>query len=486
MRELLTLRLVDIEASDRARQDNQLDDDFLVSIREKGVLQPVTVKRTETGTYRLLAGGRRFAGAREVGLTTIPCHVLTESDALDSKEIEYIENALRKDLKWQERMQLVAEIHQLMTAKYGERGSQSATAKFIDRSVGGVSRILSLYGMCKKFPVLLKLPTEDDAVKQVRKLMEGALVKKMAKDHNAAAADAGVVKQNLADLLPEEGEEVEELLEAAESGRKPGEGFREDEYIRKARAATNHYRIGDAFDGLKEMIEGDLHPPIQLCEVDPPYGIDLQDQKKGDGNHDLDLYKEVPRDKYEAWTYELIGLLDQVLPKNCRIVYWYAQEWYHTITSAFETVGWSYDPIPCIWNKGSGQTNAPDLYLARTYETFLVAAKGEGVPIAERGRSNVFSFSPVPASRKYHPTQKPLELMDAVLGTFGWPGTILLCPFLGSGVTLRSAYRRGMLPFGWELNEHNKEKFLAAVEEDVQNYKVGEAPQELKNKDIPF
>ncbi|KKL22889.1 hypothetical protein LCGC14_2430840, partial [marine sediment metagenome] len=36
-----------------------------------------------------------------------------------------------------------------------------------------------------------------------------------------------------------------------------------------------------------------------------------------------------------------------------------------------------------------------------------------------------------------------------------------------SGATLLAAYREGINGFGWELNEENKEPFLAAVEQDI-------------------
>jgi ParB/RepB/Spo0J family partition protein len=484
----LTLRLSDIEVTDRARKDNALDEDFVESIREKGVVQPVTVARTGKG-YRLLAGGRRFAASLQLGTATIPCHVLDQATDLDDKEIEFIENALRKDLKWQERLKLVVDIHQLMIDKYGPKGSQTATAKFMDKSVGGINRVLQLASHCKTFPILLECGTEDEAVKKARKIVEGALVMQMSRAHKSAAAAAGMGEQELSEVFEASDDEIAEvgdLEDAAESGLKPGEGFRDDQYILSARNAGNHYRVGDAFEELQSMITDGLTPPIKLCEVDPPYGIDLKNQKKGEISRELDIYEEIPRERYAEWTGQLVSLLDEVLPKDCRIIYWYAQEWYSTIVEAFKEVGWDYDPIPCIWNKGSGQTNAPDLYLARTYETFLVATKGDGVPIAERGRSNVFNFPPVPAARKYHPTQKPLDLMDELLRTFGWPGAILLCPFLGSGVTLRSAYRRGMLPFGFELNESNKGPFLAALEDDIQNYKVNLKPTDVKGTDIPF
>ncbi|MEK0325184.1 MAG: site-specific DNA-methyltransferase [Nitrosopumilus sp.] len=133
-------------------------------------------------------------------------------------------------------------------------------------------------------------------------------------------------------------------------------------------------------------------------------------------------------------------------------------------------VGFSVDKIPCIWTKPAGQSNSPELYLARCYEPFFVATKGDGIPIRQRGRSNIFQFPTVPAARKYHPTQRPVELMREILRTFSYPGSIILSPFLGSGATLRAIYAEGMMGWGWDLNGDNYEPFLAAVEKDIQDY----------------
>lgn len=42
----------------------------------------------------------------------------------------------------------------------------------------------------------------------------------------------------------------------------------------------------------------------------------------------------------------------------------------------------------------------------------------------------------------------------------------MLCPFLGSGTTIRAAYSVGMHCFGWDLSQEYKDQFIAQVEKD--------------------
>jgi DNA modification methylase len=215
------------------------------------------------------------------------------------------------------------------------------------------------------------------------------------------------------------------------------------------------------------MLDNELRPPISLVEIDPPYAIDLVGQKKGDAAG-LEEYNEIDSSQYRAQMRQILELCMKVTPPNCRFIVWFGVEWYQTFIDIFNDVGLKYDLIPGIWAKPNGQTNAPDLYLARNYETFFVAWKGD-IPIPRRGRSNVFAFKPDPHTAKYHPTQRPQELMEEILLTFAYPGSVVLVPYLGSGSTLRAAYRCGMNAFGWDLSEHYKEQFLAAVETDIQS-----------------
>src|SRR3990172_9422720 len=67
------------------------------SIRAKGVMAPVLVRRLEGNQYELIAGERRWRAASLAGQTRIPA-IVKEANALESLEIALIENLLRKDL----------------------------------------------------------------------------------------------------------------------------------------------------------------------------------------------------------------------------------------------------------------------------------------------------------------------------------------------------------------------------------------------------
>ena len=67
------------------------------SIRQYGVLNPLTVRRTGNGGYELVAGERRLRAARVAGLTDVPC-LRINADGEDSSVIALVENLQRRDL----------------------------------------------------------------------------------------------------------------------------------------------------------------------------------------------------------------------------------------------------------------------------------------------------------------------------------------------------------------------------------------------------
>jgi len=71
--------------------------DLAASIKEKGVLQPVIVTRTGDGTFRLIAGERRWRASGLAGLKKIPA-IIKDVASADSLEIALIENIQREDL----------------------------------------------------------------------------------------------------------------------------------------------------------------------------------------------------------------------------------------------------------------------------------------------------------------------------------------------------------------------------------------------------
>lgn len=67
------------------------------SIAEKGIIQPITVRRAGTG-FQLIAGERRLRAVRDLAFTSIPAFILDVTTDEDMLEISIIENIHREDL----------------------------------------------------------------------------------------------------------------------------------------------------------------------------------------------------------------------------------------------------------------------------------------------------------------------------------------------------------------------------------------------------
>lgn len=86
---------------DRGQPRTRFDEEALAelenSIREYGVLQPLLVRPMSDGTYRIVAGERRWRAARRAGLTEVPVIIRSLTDS-EAAAIALIENLQRKDL----------------------------------------------------------------------------------------------------------------------------------------------------------------------------------------------------------------------------------------------------------------------------------------------------------------------------------------------------------------------------------------------------
>lgn len=80
----------------RTFDENSLEE-LAVSIRELGIVQPLTLRLGDDGNYQIIAGERRWRAARKAGLTSIPAYVRTVSDS-EMTEMALIENIQREDL----------------------------------------------------------------------------------------------------------------------------------------------------------------------------------------------------------------------------------------------------------------------------------------------------------------------------------------------------------------------------------------------------
>jgi len=92
------IRLIDTNPfQPRSGFDTEALEDLTSSVRELGVIQPITVRETETGRYQLITGERRYKAAMAAGLTRIPAYVRTADDQ-GMLEMALVENIQREDL----------------------------------------------------------------------------------------------------------------------------------------------------------------------------------------------------------------------------------------------------------------------------------------------------------------------------------------------------------------------------------------------------
>lgn len=81
----------------RTHFDEDAMTELASSIRELGVISPITLRKNDDGTYLIIAGERRFRASKSIGLKAIPAYVKTAADE-QVMEMALIENIQREDL----------------------------------------------------------------------------------------------------------------------------------------------------------------------------------------------------------------------------------------------------------------------------------------------------------------------------------------------------------------------------------------------------
>ena len=99
-RQIIEISIDDIEPNPhqpRAEFDPKAVSELAQSIREKGIIQPISVRRFGSG-YQLIAGERRFRAARRAELTVVPAIVMDVGTDQEMMELSLIENIQRENL----------------------------------------------------------------------------------------------------------------------------------------------------------------------------------------------------------------------------------------------------------------------------------------------------------------------------------------------------------------------------------------------------
>ncbi len=119
------------------------------SIKELGVIQPITLRKMEDETYQIIAGERRFRASQLAGKTTIPAYILKADDE-DTMEMALIENIQREDLNALE----IALAYQQLIEQHNL--SQEQLSKRIGKGRATIANFLRLLKLPAVIQVALK------------------------------------------------------------------------------------------------------------------------------------------------------------------------------------------------------------------------------------------------------------------------------------------------------------------------------------------
>ena len=184
----------------RKRFDTEDLNDLANSIREKGVIQPLIVRRRENGSFEIVAGERRWRASQMAQLHQLPV-IIREFTDVEVLEVAIIENIQRADLNSVEE---AAGYRQLMD-RFGH--TQEKMAEALGKSRSHIANLLRLLNLPETVLEMVRkgdlsaghartLVTSDDPVKLANQIIAGglsvraaeALVKKAQSGDDAAPA----------------------------------------------------------------------------------------------------------------------------------------------------------------------------------------------------------------------------------------------------------------------------------------------------------
>ena len=218
----------------RTTFDEEALDELAVSIRELGIIQPLSLRKTGPDAYQIIAGERRYRAAIKAGLTSVPAYIRTANDS-ELTEMALIENIQREDLNAIEialTFKKLIDQYQLTQERLSERiGKKRATIA--------------------NFLRLLKLPAE---------VQLGLRDKRVDMGHARAllSIDKPALQLKLYNEILRHGLSVRKVEELAKAYREADEAGEEATAAKKADNRANDYDI------LKKHLSASFRRPVQF------------------------------------------------------------------------------------------------------------------------------------------------------------------------------------------------------------------------------
>ncbi len=223
----------------RTTFDETALEELAASIRELGIIQPLSLRKTGPDSYQIIAGERRFRAAKLAGLESVPAYVRTANES-ELTEMALIENIQREDLNAIE----IALTFRKLIDQY------NLTQERLSERIGKKRATIA------NFLRLLKLPSE---------VQLGLRDKRVDMGHAKALlgiedprVQLKIYKEILRDGLSVR--KVEELAKAWQQSRDAAEDASSQELTK----GSNPYASSHDFDLLKNHLSATFHTPVSF------------------------------------------------------------------------------------------------------------------------------------------------------------------------------------------------------------------------------
>lgn len=217
--------------------------ELATSIRQIGVIQPITLRQVEDGSYQIIAGERRYRASLLAGLETIPAYIRTAKDET-VMEMALIENIQREDLNSIE----IALAYQNLIESY------NLTQEKLSERVGKKRTTIANYLRLLKLPAEIQMGIRDKKID-------------MAHARTIVTLEDAAAQLEIYELILDEGlsvRKVEEYVRAIAKGEKLEDILKEDKAVETVKKSGVKKATPEEFDILKKHLAKFFQSKVQL------------------------------------------------------------------------------------------------------------------------------------------------------------------------------------------------------------------------------
>lgn len=199
----------------------------------------------------------------------------------------------------------------------------------------------------------------------------------------------------------------------------------------------------------------DLPEGINCIITDPPYGINYESNFVTEANSAERFNRKIDNDEDpERAVANFIEAMTLIIPKladDADVYIFTAWQVLAEWQAAVEILGLNLKQV-LVWEKGWPGMGDLKTNWGCGYELILYAKKGNRE--VNHRRRGVISINRLPSKKNIHPTEKPVELLEALIEVSTNPGDLIVDPYAGSGSTIWAAQRTGRLGIGIEKDQN--------------------------------